>query len=216
MIYLTSDIHNDINHKGLKKYISTAKSGDLLIILGDVGLNFPEKDNYIEFEDFFLSQKCNIAFLDGNHENREYINSFPKESWNGGQVHRLTDSIVHLMRGHIFDISGSTFFVMGGCKSSQKWWDKGLAYKDDEPSADEIIFGYENLSKYNNTVDYVLTHNYNEIRVPCDEMNSLGGMLGFLDDNISFKAWYCGHWHINKKVDDKHFIVYDDLIPLKD
>ena len=40
MIYLISDIHGDKNFKGLQDYLRIAKDDDLLIVLGDVSLEF--------------------------------------------------------------------------------------------------------------------------------------------------------------------------------
>ena len=73
MIYVLSDIHGDRNFKGLEDYISKADDNDLLIILGDVGLSFEKTEENRIFTDFFLSIKKNIAIVDGNHENFDYL-----------------------------------------------------------------------------------------------------------------------------------------------
>ena len=54
----------------------------MLIILGDVGLNFEKTKENKEFTEYFLSARKNIAFIDGNHENFEYLNSLPEEELN--------------------------------------------------------------------------------------------------------------------------------------
>ena len=121
MIYLISDIHGDKDFKGLKEYAANAGEEDLLIILGDVGLEFEKTERNREFTQFFLGLQKPIAIVDGNHENFAFLNSFPEEEWNGGRIHRLSPYIVHLMRGNIYCLEGKTFFVFGGCKSSAKW-----------------------------------------------------------------------------------------------
>ena len=39
----------------------------------------------------------------------------------------------------------------------------------------------------------------------------LNELTRFTDNNVTYKKWYCGHWHQNKKIDDKHICVYDIL-----
>ncbi|MBQ5926880.1 MAG: metallophosphoesterase, partial [Clostridia bacterium] len=94
MIYFISDIHADIRFKGLQEYLKTATDDDLLIVLGDVGLQFENTEENRAFTKAFLSSKKKIAFLDGNHENFAYLNGFPTEEWNGGKVHRLSENVV--------------------------------------------------------------------------------------------------------------------------
>ena len=118
MIYFVSDLHGDINFKGLNEYLEKAGDDDLLIILGDMELCFQDTAENKYFTEKFLSANKNIAFLDGNHENYDYIKSFPEDEWMGGCVHRLSHNIVHLKRGNTYTIEGKTFFVFGGCKST--------------------------------------------------------------------------------------------------
>lgn len=210
MIYFLGDIHGVITD-GLKKYLSVAKEDDLLIILGDVGLNFyGTKENDI-FDKDFLAVDKKIAFLDGNHENFPYINSFPIEAWNGGRVHRINENIVHLMRSEIYNIEDNTFLTVGGCVSSVKWQREGPWYPEEVPAPEEIEKAYQNLEKHNNTVDYILTHKYETVEA---ERNTLEGMTQFIDKNVDFKRWYSGHWHDDMDIDDRHKVVYDNLVSL--
>ena len=39
------------------------------------------------------------------------------ETWNGGKVQRVRPSVVHLMRGQVYEIGGRRFFTMGGASS---------------------------------------------------------------------------------------------------
>lgn len=211
MIYLLSDPHGVITD-GLKKYEAIRKEGDLLIILGDIGLSFAEHEDFEEFTKEFLSLPYPIAFIDGNHENFDYLNSFPEENYAGGRVHRLSENIMHLMRGHIFTFEGKSFFTMGGCKSSKKWWDRGLASAFEDPSKEEISLAYENLAAHGNRVDYVLTHKYKleDAAAPL----SLAGLSHFIENEVSFGHWYSGHWHAQARVDEKHTFVYDNPMPI--
>lgn len=215
MIYFISDIHGDVNFGGLREYFNIATEKDLLIILGDIGLAFGNTDENKKFTDYFLSANKNIAILDGNHENFEYLKSFPEEEWNGGKIRRLSEYIVLLQRGNIFRIEDKTFFTFGGCKSSPKWKEMGLWYFGEEPNADELNLAYNNLKKHNNSIDYILTHKYEQISptrgVVCAGLQEL---TKYIEDNVKFKYWYAGHWHINGQLDEKHIFIYDQLTPI--
>ena len=32
--------------------------------------------------------------------------------------------------------------------------------------------------------------------------------LDWIEEKTDYKAWYCGHWHINKRVDKMHFLFH--------
>ena len=213
MIYLISDLHGETS-EGLSRYISDYRSGDLLIILGDVGLNFENTDKNRKFTEYFLSIDKPIAFVEGNHENHSYLNSFSEEVWCGGVINRLTEHVVRLKRGNIFTIENKTLFVMGGCKSSPKWKEMGLWFDGEEPSAEEIALAYANLQRRENRVDYVLTHKYHP-DMRSDVPLTLDGLKEYIDKNVDFKHWYAGHWHRDRIFDDRHTIVFDHLLPLR-
>ncbi len=214
MIYLISDIHGDINFKGLQDYLRIATDDDLLIVLGDVGLCFENTPENIEFSKFFLSIDKNIAFIDGNHENFPYLHSFPKEEWCGGVVRRISPSIVYLQRGNIYEIKDKTFFAFGGCKSSDIWAEKGLWHPEEAANEEQCEFAKENFRKYNLSVDYVLTHKreHPESSLPRDE--NLYNLCKFIEENVDFKKWYYGHSHKKRAVDERHEFIYDDLISI--
>lgn len=214
MIYLLSDIHGDRNFKGLEDYISKADDNDLLIILGDVGLSFEKTEENRIFTDFFLSIKKNIAIVDGNHENFDYLKSFPEEDWCGGRVHRLSDNIVHLMRGNAFEIQGNSFFVFGGCKSSEGWHKIGLYYPGEEPESKELSLAYETIKENEFKFDFILTHKYEQPPPDATFCPSLGELEKYIEDNVSYKHWYSGHNHEHSEPDEKHTVVYDELILL--
>lgn len=213
MIYFLSDLHGEPS-EALIEYVNVARQEDTLIILGDVGLDFWNTDENRAFTEWFRGLSCNVAFIDGNHENFDYLNSFPVEDWHGGRVHRISPTAVHLLRGYVFDIEGKTYFTMGGCLSSQKWFERGLRWEEEEPSKGEIARGYENLAAHGNKVDYVLTHKYriedeNAARLTFD------GLVNFIDREVSFTHWYSGHWHKQKRLDERHTVIGKKIFPLE-
>lgn len=215
MIYLLSDPHQggEGSTQALKDYLENAKDEDLLILLGDISLRLEDAPINREFDEFFLSAKKNIAFIDGNHENFDYLYSFPEEDWNGGRVHRLTDHIVHMKRGHIFTLEGKTFLTFGGCKSSSRWKDRGLWYPQEEPTEEEYALLHENLKKRNYQVDYILTHKYENGRGT--QTPKLRELAEYIDANVDFKMWYAGHWHTDDMIDEKHALVFAVPTPIE-
>ena len=213
MIYFLSDFHGE-RFDALEEYAKNYKDGDLLIVLGDVGLRFENTEENRIFTEYFLSIDKPIAIVEGNHENHAYLNSFPEEFWHGGKVNRLSKNIVRLCRGNIFEIDGKSFFVMGGCKSSAKWKEMGLWFEGENPSEAEVSLAYENLKKRGNRVDYILTHKYSP-EMHSDNPLTLEGLVNFIENNVSFSHWYAGHWHTERFYDDRHTIVYNRLYPLK-
>ena len=105
---------------------------------------------------------------------------------------------------------------MGGCASSQKWINAGKVWYDGEnPSKDEIQYAKQTLSKYSNTVDYVLTHKYLREDIEATNENSLEELIRYIKENVKYKKWYFGHDHIDEKLDEKHICVYDRLTKIE-
>lgn len=212
MIYLISDVHGSMDFCGLREYCEIANKEDLLIILGDVGLAFEKTEENRAFTEYFLTIDKNIAIIDGNHDNFAYLNRFPREEWNGGIVSRLTENIVHLRRGNIYEIDGKHFFAFGGCKSSPKWKERGLWYEGEEPCEEELTCAYDNLRQCEYAVDYILMHKYEQIPPRGTVSKDLQELTSFIEGNVQYKHWYSGHWHKFQQVDEKHTLVYDALV----
>ena len=214
MIWFISDPHGGQDMEGLNAYLAQRKPGDRLIILGDMELHFRDTDANREFTGWFESLDCEIAFIDGNHENFDYLYSLPEEDWHGGRVHRVSPHVVHLMRGYVFEIDGCTFFTMGGCVSSQKWKDSGLWWPQEDPTAEDIGRGYENLRAHGNKVDFILTHKH-KVEDPDADPMTLQGLTNYIEEHVAYRHWYSGHWHQTMRPDDRHTVVYQEPIALE-
>ena len=53
----------------------------------------------------------------------------PTKEWHGGTAQFVRPSVIHLLRGQIYDIQGKTFFTMGGGSSHDI--DGGILEPDD-------------------------------------------------------------------------------------
>ena len=122
MIYITGDTHcptgmDKLNETNFPQQKHMTKK-DYVIICGDFGDIWSAKSNEQKDMLQWLSQRnFTTLFLDGNWENYGKLSSQTITVWNGGSAHRLTDSVIHLMRGQVFDLQGYSFFTMGGARS---------------------------------------------------------------------------------------------------
>ena len=243
MIYVTGDTHIPIDihklnggkwveQKGLTK-------SDYLIVCGDFGLiwnyketpwNLPEHpyDNCWTGEELYWYKWLNdkpftTLWVDGNHECFSRLKKYPVTEWNGGKVQKISDSIIHLMRGQVFDINGVKIFTMGGAESHDRGYVTGtekqdinkIWWKEEIPSKKEWTEARRNLKKHNNTVDFIITHEApGNVRMKLNyDVNGLSNELWQIHDTVDFKRWYCGHLH-----KDENFgrvrVIYDDIIKL--
>ncbi len=103
MIFVTGDIHSKPNRFSADIFYEQKEmtKEDYLIILGDFGLVL-ESDSESRTEKYWLDwlekKPFTTLFVDGNHENFDRLDAYPVEEWNGGKVHKLRPSVIHLMR----------------------------------------------------------------------------------------------------------------------
>jgi len=223
MIYITADTYIPIdiiklNNTRFPEQQSLTKR-DYVIICGDFGGVWDNSEEELYWRKWLKNKNFTTLFIDGNHENFNLLKKHKIENWNGGKVHFINDSIIHLMRGQIYTIDGLTFFTMGGATSIDKhsrkegksWW------PDEMPNNKEFDEGMNNLDKYNWEVDYVLTHTapskvFDVLKFTRDN-DPLAGFFNMLDENLTFKRWFCGHMHEDIDV-DKYTLLYDRVVKL--
>ena len=222
-VFLTGDTHIPIDISKLKKSKFKEQKeldkDDFLIVLGDFGLIWQyEPDNTEKYWTEVLNNKnFTTLFVDGNHENHKRLNSMPVETWHGGKVHKITDSIIHLMRGQVFEIHGHTYFTFGGAASTDKqlrirdksWWEEEICNFQEQEEA------FANLEKYNNKVDYVLSHTCPSDLLPTMFQyriyrDTTGSFLNMISKEIKFNHWFFGHFHENKTM-DKFTCLYNEI-----
>lgn len=224
MLYITGDTHGQ---SARLKWYFDMKSGcginrdDCFVVCGDFGYLFRNDIVDNAFLDCLeKEEKCNILFVDGNHENFEALYSYPVEEWNGGKVHRIRKNVFHLMRGQVFELNGLKVFTMGGAYSIDRYIrKKGISYWDEEiPNDDEYREAVLNLYKNNKEVDIILTHTAPKEIIrrmgyyPDRHDEELTGFFDWLMYELDFKRWYFGHWHHDMEITDKFRAVYYDCI----
>lgn len=229
MLYLTGDTHGTIEIGKLSRANLAVErvepgEGDFVIILGDFGLVFAPDGQSAE-ERWWLKwldeKPWTTLFVDGNHENFARLNELPEEEWRGGRVHRVSESVLHLMRGQIFEIDGRSFFTMGGAASHDRQFRKeGRSWWPDElPSEEELARADAALDGCGRRVDYVLTHcaptlvqgRINPTFLP----DRLTEYLQHVRDTTAFHRWYFGHYHVDREYDDGFCALYDCVVPIE-
>ena len=129
------------------------------------------------------------------------------------------------MRGQVFDICGKTFFTFGGATSIDKAWrSEGLSWWAEEvPSYADLDEACKNLEKVKYSVDYIVTHSCDEkaLYYPplCSRKNkfeafSENKMLSYFEDNVKYKHWYFGHYHMDGDLSDNKTVLYDNIIQI--
>lgn len=205
MIYACGDIHGSIHIHKLNTMNfpqqNNLTKNDYVIICGDFGLVWNNNGEDYWWRNWLDKKPWTTLFVDGNHENHQLLNEFPKEKKFGGFVHKISDSIYHLCRGQVFEIDGKKIFAMGGAKSHDKafrkeyvsWWPEEMpSYMDYE----EALY---NLEQNNWTVDYIFTHCApTSIQQAINSTYEPDVLTIFLDQvaaEARFKKWFFGHYH---------------------
>ena len=186
-VWITGDTHGDwINRLNVVSFPEQKEmtKDDYVIICGDFGIwdnSKREKYNLNWLDD----KPFTTLFVSGNHENYDILDSLEMSEWHGGLVNFVRKSVIHLMRGQVFNIEDKTFFTFGGASSHDI--SDGILEPDDPdfkekirqldknpyslyrinhiswwqrelPSENEMEMGLDNLKKQNNKVDYIITH----------------------------------------------------------
>lgn len=119
MIYLTGDTHASFskrfNNENFPEQRKMTKD-DYVIICGDFGGIWDEKEeskNEKYWLNWFEERNFTLLFVDGNHENYDRLYAYPIKEWHGGKVHEIRPSVLHLMRGQVFEIDGKSIFTFG-------------------------------------------------------------------------------------------------------
>lgn len=189
MIYITGDCHQDFERFNLDVFPEQKEmtKDDCVIICGDFGGVWnrnEESSREAKLMDWLENRSFTTLFVDGNHENFDRLYAYPVEKWHGGKVHKIRPSVIHLMRGQVFEIDGKSIFAFGGAsshdiaggilepddpdfKKKKKKLDQGWYpyrvnhvswWKQELPSEEEMQEGIENLAAHDNKVDFIVTH----------------------------------------------------------
>lgn len=175
-----------------------------IVQVGDFGHGWPQVSltdpyNLWKIPDAFKRKKRPFHFLDGNHENFEFLKKFGSGSkW-----------LTYQPRGSILEIEDKKLMFFGGATSIDKedriigrsWWPDENIKKHELDAAINLDIG---------TVDAIFSHEHPEsipYRIKSDLPDGYSDRvaLDILYNRFKPKFWFFGHWH---KPD---FGIMDDL-----
>lgn len=185
MIFVTGDTHGEYRRFGTEIFTEQRHmtKDDYVIICGDFGIwDNSRQENY--WFDWLDKKPYTTLFVTGNHSNYELLKTFPVRKWHGGNVQFIRPSLIHLMRGQVYEIAGKRFFTMGGASShditdgilepdapnfreqKKRLNARGALYrinhvswwKEELPDDTEYETALSNLEACGWNVDYIITH----------------------------------------------------------
>lgn len=224
MIYLTGDTHRGFSRvEAFCKRFDTTKD-DVLIILGDAGINY-----YGGMRDYSLKALLDklpvtLFCLHGNHEQRPETLGYSETIWNGGVVYLEPEfpNLLFAKDSEVYELAGKRCIAIGGAYSVDKpyrlahnwgWW------QDEQPSAEIKRRVLRQLEAVNWNVDIVLSHTCPLKYEPRETFiqgidqsgvdKSTEQWMDTIENKLDYKAWYCGHYHVEKTIDRLRFLFQD-------
>ena len=228
MIYITGDMHGDIQtFKDIMGKI-TCKLENTLIVLGDLGANYYLNKTDKKFKNIISQYNINLFVIRGNHDanpaNLNYMKEIKKYE-NIGYIEEEYPNIFYAKNGEVYNIENNTFLVLGGAYSVDKWYrlEKGYKWFADEQMTEEEKqnFWNKNIVK----VDTILSHTCPYANRPIhlfltqiDQSTVDNSMENFLDEvklKVEYKNWFFGHYHADEKVEEDMYMLYNGIIHYK-
>jgi predicted phosphodiesterase len=217
-LLITGDTHGLLDIEKLNKLSSEElDKSDVLIILGDAGVCWGGNGEDEELQKFYENKKFTTFIVDGNHENHDLISELPIVERFGGKIRKVSNSVFYAIRGEVYEINGKRFLAIGGADSVDKEYRvEGLSWWEGETISESDILNA--LKNVNGTVDFLITHTggsavSGELGFP---PSSSDKMLDKVIYSIDYKYHYLGHHHIDKILNEKTRILYDDIIEIKE
>ncbi len=220
-IYITGDTHRRFN-RFLIPTLEDEKD-NLMIISGDAGINYYLNQEDIFIKDYLSEYNMSFFIIQGNHEERpENISTYHEEDMFNGKVYMEEDypKLIFAKNGELYNINDNSFLVIGGAYSVDKYYrlkNNLQWFKDEQLTKEEqeaILKAYTGEK-----VDFILSHTCPYKYIPKEAFlpginqdlvdNSMEYFLDQIEENIDYKKWYCGHYHISKEIDKLEFLYYD-------
>lgn len=138
-------------------------------------------------------------------------------TFGGARSHDIKDGILdpndpHFKkRKRLLDMKKGMYRILG-----KTWWPEEM------PSQEEFDLGIKNLKEHQNKVDFILTHcGPNKVMDKIEpeqyfyKKDALTNYLEEISNTVEFKAWFMGHYHINKTVMGKYSILFEQILQIK-
>jgi 3-oxoacid CoA-transferase subunit A len=183
------------------------------IILGDGGFMWQNNQNTDRVNYQMLNfRPFPILCVIGNHEPILGMNDLEEVDIGiGEKVYKINDKpfTAYLKRGKAYNIEGLKILVLGGAlsvdkkdrKAGKTWWEKEYWTEDEKKNVMRFI-------ETENEFDFVISHTGPDSinrglfeSIEGETSKKFNDEVAFLNDmiekKISFREWWCGHWHQN-------------------
>lgn len=234
-ILLTGDTHGDFSRlaEGVFPALDKLTKEDYLIICGDFGGLWQGGSRERKRLDRLDARPFTTLFVDGNHENFDLLARYPTEEWRGGLVRRVRPSVLHLVRGQMFELEGKKIFAMGGAQSHdiqdgvlersqlmegdlERLRHEGARvrvnhvswWRQELPSRQEYTQARQTLEENGWQADYIVTHCaptavQQALFQGAYSPNELTDFLEEVRQKCRFTTWFFGHYHRDGAAGDK-------------
>lgn len=242
-IFITGDKHRNFAEvKRFCRKMNTRRK-DALIILGDAGFNYYEDIRDDKLKARISKLNITLLCIHGNKERRpESIGTYGICSFCGGRVYYEPKypNIFFAIDGEIYNFDGRKYIVMGGAHSVDKQYclKTGKPFWNDETPSDEVKKKFEErLNSEGNQIYGIMTHACPIKYLPTEKFKSAKQKedkklkktkrefkpdidrsteewFDDIENKTNYKVWYCGHYHIDKKIDKIH-MMHHEIRPLR-
>ena len=225
MIYITGDKHADFREVFYFCYANETTLDDILIVLGDAGINYYANDKDNELKNSLKEHYPITLFcIHGNHEERpENIKTYKTKKFHDGIVYYEEDypNILFAKDGEIYNFNNKKVLVIGGAYSVDKYFRlaRGYNWYESEQPSDETKNKVKSVLKdLDNKVDIILSHTCPYKYLPREMFlegidqstvdNSTEYFLDEIEEMADYNLWYCGHYHTDKEIDKIIFMFH--------
>lgn len=230
-IYITGDTHRHFSRIHYFCEYQNTCVDDILIILGDAGINLALDERDIALKDELSEYPITLFCIHGNHEERPYhILTYKEMTWHGGVVYyeEKYPNLLFAKDGEIYDFNGKKCMAIGGAYSIDKYYriaHNAPWFPSEQPSTEIKAYVEQQLDAINWDIDYIFSHTIPKCYEPTwsfkfkiDESlldKSTELWLDDLEEKLTYKRWYAGHYHVDSLSPDirlmfRHIISIDD------
>lgn len=227
-VFIRGDTHGNFDFLEYFCQDNQTTIDDVLIILGDAGINYygctKAKEKYLK--QHLAKQPIMLLCVRGNHEDR------PEDRPNmnltycdiGDPVYTEDEypNLWYAMDGGEYNICGKKFLTIGGAYSIDKFYRIAMGWKWVANEMLDVTERAAILDKvYRKSYDYVCTHTCPIEWEPTDlflggiDQNSVPkDMERFLTDvkrYIEYEEWYFGHYHADRPQGENGFLMFEEI-----
>ena len=232
-VFCTADTHGQFKRIKQFCYSKQTTLNDIILVLGDVGLNYHCNEYDIPNKKFLSKLPVTILCIHGNHEERAYnlpsykkvfvpfINAY-------GYKEEEYPNIIFIEDG-IFYLKEKKCLAIGGAYSIDKYYrlyrGYGHWFPSEQPTEEEkqkIFDIIENENSFNYIFSHTVPLKYErelvDLFLPSINQSmvdkSTEKFLDKVEDKIMYDHWYFGHYHASFDLTDKVTILFNEFIEL--